>query len=259
MKKLFTPKIRIIWLILFIMCLGYSLMVYLVGSGTFSFTIWLAGAVFFTLCYFLAGEKRWRSIPKALRYAAYIVLAVITAIFVICQGAILSHFFDKGEPDLDYVIVLGAQMRESGPSVIYRYRLEKAYQYLTENPDTICITTGGVGVNENISEGMGGKKYLVSLGIPESRILAEETSKDTGENIQNALLLIEADGAEEDDFSIGIVTNGFHVFRGVQIARKNTNARVCGIAAYMQPRFIPNNMVRECFGIIRDLITGELF
>ncbi len=259
MKKLFTPKIRIIWLILFIMCLGYSLMVYLVGSGTFSFTIWLAGAVFFALCYFLAGEKRWSSIPKALRYAAYIVLAFTTAIFVICQGAILSHFFDKGEPDLDYIIVLGAQMRESGPSVIYRYRLEKAYQYLTENPDTICITTGGVGVNENISEGMGGKKYLVSLGVPESRILAEETSKDTGENIQNALLLIEADGAEEDDLSIGIVTNGFHVFRGVQIARKNTNARVCGIAAYMQPRFIPNNMVRECFGIIRDLITGELF
>ncbi|WP_024864329.1 YdcF family protein [Butyrivibrio sp. FCS014] len=259
MKKLFTQKIRILWFFLSILCLGYSLMVYLVGSGTLSFTIWLAGAAFFALCCFLAGEKRWSKVPKAVRYAAYIALAVFASVFMTCQIAILSHFFDKGESDLDYIIVLGAQMRESGPSVIYRYRLEKAYQYLSENPDTICITTGGAGINENISEGMGGKKYLVKLGISESRILAEETSRDTGENIQNALLLVRAEDVAEDNLKIGIVTNGFHVFRGVRIAKKNTEARVCGIAAYMQPRFIPNNMVRECFGILRDLINGELY
>ena len=233
-------------------------MVYLVGSGTFSFVIWLAGAAFFALCFYMAGAERWSSIPKAVRWLSYSVLAIMGVIFLTCQIAILSHFFDRGEPELDYIIVLGAQMRESGPSVIYRYRLEKACQYLEQNPDTICITTGGAGANERISEGQGGKEYLVSLGISESRIFAEETSRDTTENIENALAIIRDSSRAEEDMSIGVVTNGFHVFRGVNIARKLTKAHVCGIAAYMQARFIPNNMVRECFGIIRDLLYGKL-
>ncbi len=255
MKEFFTPQIRVVWGILMVLCLGYSLMVFMVGSGTMSFTIWLAGAVFFGLCFFLAGKGRWGRVPKACRITAYALCAAVGAVFLICQVAILSHFFDKGEPELDYVIVLGAQMRSSGPSVIYRYRLEKAAQYLQENPDTICITTGGKGSNESISEGAGGKEYLVSLGIPESRIIAEEESLDTAENIKNALELIGAQGAEEETMSIGIVTNGFHVFRGVFLARRFTKAEVSGIAAYMQARFIPNNMVRECFGILRDYFT----
>lgn len=260
MKRVLTPKIRVLWLILALLCLGYALMVYLVGSGTFSFMIWLAGAGFFALCFYMAGENRWSAVPIGLRRIAYAVLAIIGAVFVLCQAAILTHFFDRGEPDLDYIIVLGAQMRDSGPSVIYRYRLEKAYRYLSENPDTICITTGGAGVNESISEGLGGKEYLVSLGISEDRIFAEETSRDTTENIRNALEIADAMSSKaEESRTIGIVTNGFHVFRGVSIARKLTSSKVCGIAAYMQPRFVPNNMVRECFGIIRDLIKGSIF
>ena len=258
LSRLFSPKIRILWGALTILCLAYSLMVFLVASGTMSFTIWLAAAAFFGLCFYLAGEGRWLKIPKGIRTVAYLVIGIIALAFVICQIAILSHFFDKGEPDLDYVIVLGAQMRESGPSVIYRYRLEKACAYLEDNKDTICITTGGTGPNENISEGEGGKDYLISLGIPKERIIAETESLDTSANIENALEIIkEAEGTDRD-LKLGIVTNGFHVFRGVGIARKMTDAKVCGIAAYMQFRFIPNNMVRECFGIIRDLIAGKI-
>ena len=56
----------------------------------------------------------------------------------------------------------------------------------------------------------------------------------------------------------GIVTNSFHVFRGVRIAKKYTSDEVCGIAAYMQPLYMPNNMVRETFGIIRDFVNGNI-
>jgi hypothetical protein len=81
---------------------------------------------------------------------------------------------------------------------------------------------------------------------------------DTEENIINALEIIEADKGSVDDLRIGIITNGFHVFRGVQIAKKLTGAEVSGIAAYMQPQYIPNNMVRETFGILRDFFAGRL-
>lgn len=257
-KAMFTPGIRIMWFILVLLFLGYALMIYMVGSGTFSFAIWLAGAAFFGLCFFLAGNGRWAAVPTSIRYVSYGILIIVAAVFLICQIAILSHFGDKGEKKLDYVIVLGAQMRSGGPSVVYRYRLDKAKEYLDENPDTICITTGGQGKNENISEGLGGSEYLVKLGVSDNRIITETKSLDTQENIKNALELIEAKEGSTDNLRIGIITNGFHVFRGGRLAGKLTDAKVCGIAAYMTPQYIPNNMLRETFGILRDFFSGRL-
>ena len=256
-KELFTPGIRILWFALALLCLAYSVAVYMVGSGTFSFVIWLALAVFWGICFFFAGRGRWAAVPAAVRYVTYGVLTVMAIVFLICQIAILSHFFDKGEKNLDYVIVLGAQMRSSGPSVIYRYRLEKAKEYMDGNTDTICVTTGAQGNNEPVSEGQGGADYLVKLGIPEDRIRVEALSMDTEENIKNAFGIIELNEGSTSNLRIGIVTNGFHVFRGVHIAKKLTDAEVCGIAAYMQPQYIPNNMVRETFGILRDFFAGR--
>ena len=256
--KFFKPKIRILWLVLTVICLLYSAMVYMVGSGTYSFTIWLAGSAFFALCFFLSGKGRWMRIPKILRYGAIAVITVVAAVFLVCFIAIFSHFSDKGEENLDYIIVLGAQMRSTGPSVVYRYRLEKASEYLNENVDTICITTGAKGVNETVSEGEGGRDYLLSKGIPRERLIAEDKSLDTDDNIANALTIIEAVEGSTDNLHIGIVTNGIHVFRGVHLAQKLTDADICGIAAYMEPQYIPNNVVRECFGILRDLKNGLL-
>nr|MCR5656693.1 YdcF family protein [Butyrivibrio sp.] len=119
----------------------------------------------------------------------------------------------------------------------------------------------------------GGKEYLVSLGIPEDRIIVEGLSADTVQNIENAYALIQEDieekaakgdtiAAEKSEnpagVRIGVVTNGFHVFRGVHIAKHVTGYEACGIAAFMQLRFLPNNLVRESLGIIRDLLKGDL-
>ncbi|ETP71746.1 hypothetical protein UYO_2296 [Lachnospiraceae bacterium JC7] len=251
-------KYEIIWIILAALCIVYALMVYLVGSGTYSFVIWLAGAMFFGLCFFFSRNGRWGAVPASIRVLTYALLSISAVVFLSCQVMILSHFFDKGERDLDYVVVLGAQMKNGQPSVIYRYRLEKAAEYLEENTETKCITTGGKGSNESVSEGDGGEQYLISLGIPASRIQAETLSMDTPQNIKNALEIIEKEKGCTDGLKIGIVTNGFHVFRGVHIAKRMTDAEICGIAAYMQPQYIPNNMVRETFGILRDLLKGQI-
>ena len=134
----------------------------------------------------------------------------------------------------------------------------KINEALKAATNTKCIPTGGQGDNEPMSEGAGGAEYLVSLGVSKDRIIVEKTSLDTVENIQNALEIIEKMEGSTDGLRIGIVTNGFHVFRGVRIADNLTDASVCGIAAYMQPQYIPNNLVRETFGIIRDFLRGNL-
>ena len=241
---------RKLYAILAILSLLYSVAVYMVGSGTFSFIIWIFAAIFFGFLYIMEKKSLWLKVPKTLRYAFRIIVAIGFAVFIICQGCILTQFFSKGEPEADYIIVLGAQMRDWGPSVVYKARLDSAIEYLNDNPDTKVIVTGGQGANESASEGEGGKTYLLEQGIAEDRIIVESESLDTNQNISNALNLVEVTA----DMKIGIVTNNFHVFRGVMIAKRYTDANVTGIAAFTEYQYLPNNMVRETFGILKDVM-----
>ena len=243
---------RTIFLALMLVCLIYSVSIYMVGSGTFSFVIWIAGAVFFGLAFFFSGTDRWLKVPTALRRTSYFLIAVVLVILITCFAAMISHFGDKGSKGLDYIVVLGAQMRNYGPSIIFQYRLDAACDCLSENPDTICIVSGGQGANESVSEGDGGKEYLVSKGIAPDRIIAETKAMDTTENIAYSLEIMKEAAGTDSKLRIGIVTNNFHVFRGVHLAKKLTDDEVYGIAAYTVPWYLPNNMIRECFGIIRD-------
>lgn len=241
---------KIIYIGLAILSLIYSVAVFMVGSGTFSFIMWIAAALFFGFLFLMEFNNRWQKVPATLRRGFRLMVTLGLTIFIICQGCILTQFFSKGTSNVDYIIVLGAQMRDWGPSVVYKYRLDAAIEYLNSNPNTIVVVTGGQGSNESISEGEGGKIYLVDHGISEDRIVVEDKSVDTKQNVENALALIDG---YDDSLKIAIVTNNFHLFRGTYIAQRLTNAEISGIAAYTEYQFLPNNMVRETFGILKDL------
>ena len=161
---------------------------------------------------------------------------------------IFSHFYDTGENNPEYIIVLGAQMREHGPSRVLRYRLDRAVEYLYEHPDAICVVSGGQGKNEPCSEAEGMAAYLEEQGIEKDRILLEPDSKTTSQNIQNSMNLIPQDAA------IGIITNNFHLFRALQTAKKEGLTNISGIAADSSPLYLPNNMLREFLAEIKFLL-----
>ncbi len=240
---------RGVFIALMLVCLVYSVSIYMIGSGTFSFLIWICVAVFFGAAFFLSGNGRWYRIPFMIRGLCCGVISLLLIIASVCLTLMLCRFNDKGVKDLDYIIVLGAQMRNDGPSTIFRYRLDAAYDYLKENPETICIVSGGQGANEPVCEGDGGREYLISKGVEASRVIAENKAMDTSENIVYSLEVIDRGSGK---LKIGIVTNNFHLFRGLYLAKNLTDNNIYGIAAYTLPWYLPNNMARECFGIVRD-------
>ena len=146
-----------------------------------------------------------------------------------------------------YIIVLGAQVRENGSSVVLRYRLDTAIEYLEENPETICIVSGGQGANEPFSEAEGMANYLIENGIEKDRILLENKSKNTVQNMQYSSALM-----DETYNSVGIVTNNFHMFRAMKLAKAQGLKNVCAIAADSNVLYLPNNVLRECLGILKD-------
>lgn len=245
MKKKIT---FLIFTVLALLCVVYSGMVLATGSGTSFFLVWIGLAVLFFLFGYSIWRSFWKKVPRLVKGICIAVVAVGFTAFFIVEGCIISQMHEKGEAELDYIIVLGAQVRESGPSAALKYRLDEAVEYLEDNQETICIVSGGQGANEPYSEAEGMAQYLKEQGIDASRILLEDKSLNTEQNMEYSKALIK-DGA-----SVGIITNDFHLFRAKQIARKYGLDNVCGIAAKSTPVYLPNNMLREFLAEIKFLL-----
>lgn len=237
-----------------LLCFLYCFIVFSIRSGSRFYLIWGLGGLFFLGLAWMIKIDLWSQLPQAVRRAAGVVLLIGILNFVVVESCIFTHYRDQGRPDLDYIIVLGAQMKPGGPSAVLKFRLDAAYDYLTANEDTLCVVSGGQGANEPCTEAEGMYLYLVDRGIAPERIIMEDKSTDTSENIAFSAALI--GGTDKD---VGIVTNNFHVFRGVMLARHAGFEDACGISARSNVYFQPNNLVREFFGVMKDLVCGNLF
>lgn len=235
-----------IMMILALVSALYGILILQVGSGTKFWIIWEIIAVFF-ICWAMISRSHFFDSHRKLSITFHsIVLIGIIVLTTLC-GMIASEFTAKGTEKLDYIIVLGAQVRENGPSVVLRYRLDTAIEYLEENPETICIVSGGQGANEPFSEAEGMANYLIENGIEKDRILLENKSKNTVQNMQYSSALM-----ENEYNGVGIVTNNFHMFRAMKLAKAQGLKNVCAIAADSNALYLPNNVLRECLGILKD-------
>lgn len=235
--------------LLYFFCIAFF-----VGHGTNFYFIWLflgMAAIAFSLLlkkgFFAAYVPLW------LRRLFLSCVFVGCALFLFVEGCIISGFSKKGQPGLTYIIVLGAQMKAAGPSKALQYRLEEAVRYLEENPETMVIVSGGQGADEPVSEAQGMYDYLTEKGIAGARIIKEDKSANTFQN-----LTFSSSFLDKEKDTVGIVTNNFHVFRAVKIAKKAGYQEVYGIAARGEPFLQCNNMMREFFGVVKDFLVGNL-
>lgn len=244
---------KVFFIVVGIICILYCLGTFLFGGyGTMFFLIWAVAGVA-AIVWGLFGKKILAAMPLWIKRCFYILVTICVVIFVAVEGMIISGFVTKAPADLDYIIVLGAQLKENGPSYVLRLRLDAAYEYLLANENTKVIVSGGQGSNEPDTEAQGMYDYLVEKGIDPERIIKEDKSTDTSENI---LFSKEIINSEID--SVGIVSNNFHIFRAVQLAKAAGYEEVYGIGARSNLWYLPNNMLREFFGMAKDFVMGNL-
>lgn len=234
------------------MCYGVTIM--LINSGSSFFVVWFLIGITLLLVAGIIHAGVWKKIPAIARGVVVGLTAIFAIILVSTQALIMTEFNAHVDKDLDYIIVLGAKVRPDGsPSTVLKYRLDAAYDYLDAHPRTQCVVSGGQGSNEPMSEADAMAQYLRERGIEENRILIENTSETTAENMALSRELIADPSAE-----IGIVTNNFHVYRALKIARKAGLEHVYGIAAYSNTWYLPNNMFYETFGILKNVVSGKM-
>ena len=178
----------------------------------------------------------FRFCRKPVRIAASAVLAVGAAALLAVEIPIVKAANEPPEPDADYIVVLGAAVYGEEPSITLRHRLEGAYDYLHENPRTKAVLSGGQGEGEDISEAACMYRYLTEHGIAPERILIEDQSTSTKENLAFSKAVIEADGGNAD--RVVIVSSGYHLYRAGQMAaqlgiRASGKAGADGYPIYM--------------------------
>ena len=154
--------------------------------------------------------KRWMKSKWVKVLIALILVGVL--VFGALLGAVLHGSYDHvaGEPKI--MVVLGCQVKPWGPSILLQDRINKAADYLQDHPDVIVVASGGQGPDEHISEAQAIYDGLVEQGIDESRILLEDQSYNTIQNLRNSMELLEKNGYDIEDDMI-VVSNGFHLTR----------------------------------------------
>ena len=217
--------------------------------------LWLLGG---GLC--IARYLYWRQVEKSGRYPAHrkllralrVLFCLALAFFLTVEGVILCGGMMEAEQGLDYIVVLGARVNGREPSGSLRNRIQVGVEYLRDNPQTIAVLSGGQGSDEEISEAQCMYENMVAAGIDPARLILEEESTVTAANLRNSRSLI------PEDASVGIVTNNFHVFRALALARNQGWEDVHGIPVATTLFSLPHYLMREFVGVVYETVRGNL-
>lgn len=145
-------------------CILYGLKVHSAGYGSAFLRCGLHWEYFYIL--YMGSVVWFMDAPaEVVQDSIYCTVCGMPWFFAVIEACIASRINSKGEDNLDYIIVLGAMIREDGPSSILKARLDSAIEYLDGNPGTKCIVSGGQGYDEPCSEAEGMRKYLVEKAL----------------------------------------------------------------------------------------------
>lgn len=230
-----------------LLCLAYFILLMLYSGFTSTFyLIWPLMSGAFLVLGWLFRFHFFQMLPSAIRIGLLVLVSAGLLFFLSVEGMILKAALQTPKPGQDYVIVLGAHVRSTGPSRALALRLNKALEYAEDNPDTIFIVSGGQGFNEPCTEASAMKMYLIERGLEEERILTEDQSTNTRENLTFSKKLIPAGS------SVGIISNSFHICRALHLAETLGYENPAGIPAKSDALTQPTNLLREFFAVVKD-------
>ena len=201
----------------------------------------------------------WAKASKTGRLCRRIFQTALTLVLVplIC---IEIYVINVGSSDpsalpADAVVVLGAGVNGTQPSLSLYTRLTAALDYLEENPDVPVVLTGGLGYGEEITEARCMYDWLTARGVDPARLIMEEQAGNTAENFDFSKELLEEQGIDPAENLVAVVTNDFHIARSRLIAARQGYGHAFGVPAKLPWRHLEvNYYLRESFAMVKTWI-----
>lgn len=187
--------------------------------------------------------------PLLRKFPATHVISSIFAFLYLIVGFVclylgLNMYFGAqgpAAPNGTPVLVLGSQVNGTKPNTDLQIRIDTAAAWLKKNPQSKAVACGGKGGGESISEAECIRRGLTAKGIDNSRILLDDKSINTEENIKNAAKLLK--GAK----SAAIVTDDYHTCRARLIAKN------ASLQSYPVPAKTPDSC--RAVSIMREFLA----
>ena len=246
-----TATIVIIALVLAAGFFKYCLMGY---SFSALVCLCLAGMIGF-YSYFPKLFRKFPGFTRTVTRMVTIILCIGLTIFALTEAVIIHASFGSDDTDFDYLLVLGAKVRTTGPSLSLTNRIDKAYEYLIAHPDTVAILSGGKGADEPVTEAACMYDRLVTKGINPDRLWKEDKATSTWENLKFTLDLIEQKTGTRPT-KLGVVSSEYHLFRASLFAREH-GVEFAGIPAQTTKISLKiNYFLREVAGVWHYILLG---
>ena len=192
---------------------------------------------------------RWKKKHRWALWARRVLLTLIAAgfaFFAVLEVRVISWARTDNETPVTAVIVLGAGVNGTEPSLSLLTRLEAALDYVRDKPDLPVIVSGAQGRGEAVSEARCMADWLTAHGVPASQIILEEQATTTRENFRYSIEIL-ADRGMDTAANIAVVSSDYHLCRASLYM-----VNMVPVAAHMPARYWPltlNYFVREAFAM----------
>ena len=208
-------------------------------------------------CYYLIALLRNQQIfaAKILNTVLTFLLCLGLCAFTITEAIIVRASRGDEKTEFTHLVVLGAKVNGTSPSLSLNDRLQSAYEYMTAHPDVIAVLSGGQGTDEGISEAQCMYNELTKRGISPNRLWLENQATSTWENLQFSLRIIEEKTGRRPE-TIGLLSSEYHLYRA------GLFADACGIDASLIPARTSwptirlNYFMREVVAVWKFIILG---
>ncbi|NIZ41075.1 YdcF family protein [Entomospira entomophila] len=141
----------------------------------------------------------------------YILLfAFLIAGYILTISRIRSYIAPS-----DVILVLGCAAPNGVVSGMLQERLDEALSLFLKGYAPYILVSGGVGVGQALSEATVMQHYLIAKGVPRNRILVENRSIRTWDNLAFSKQIIDRYQLKK----VLIVTSSFHLARSIVTAR----------------------------------------
>lgn len=163
----------------------------------------------------VGADGYWSLLLTAVAVLGTAGLSMIPALVYVLRIAVGTP---ASAPAAAWLLVFGHALHEGKADGVYLPRLQRARQWLLENPQGRALIMGGFTTTPNISEAAAGRDYLLAHGIEAGQLLLEERSRHTLENLQHARELLRQQPTTQATAPI-LLSSRYHLARIHVLAR----------------------------------------
>lgn len=219
------------------------------GAGLVVLGLWWPG-----LQQWLASAPRRRTWWRAAWWICALWLASVALFWVFLARS--SKEVPSGADVPHAIVVLGSGTPHGTASPVLAARLDVALEQAARFPDALVLVSGGTDFASEQPEAQIMGDYLRARGLAAGRVLQEEASTSTEENLRLSRAILARHGLS-GDATVQIITSDFHTLRARWIAQRAgyTDVSTVGAATPLYVRY--NAWLREYFAVLSGYVLSE--